>query len=304
MVAFAARRINYRPGHAAMTWEVMEARRPPHYNGAMNTKISSVAGAVPVGAMLREWRIVRRLSQLDLALQADISSRHLSYVETGKAQPSREMIARLCESLEVPLRHRNELLMAGGFAPKYAETGLDAPKLAQMRYAVEAMLAQQEPYPAFLLNKHWDILMANQAAQKLNRFMLGGRDSRHANMLRMIFDPEDLRPAFANWEELAGNLLRHLHNEVAASPTDGKAKALLDEVLAYPGVPQHWRHRELHSSPAPVLATTFARHGVRLSFFSTMTTFGTPRDVTLDELHVESCFPLDEETAVFCRQMR
>ncbi|KQW90344.1 XRE family transcriptional regulator [Massilia sp. Root418] len=270
----------------------------------MNTKTSSVAGAVPVGAMLREWRIVRRLSQLDLALQADISSRHLSYVETGKAQPSREMIARLCESLEVPLRHRNELLMAGGFAPRYAETGLGAPRLAQMRYAVEAMLAQQEPYPAFLLNRHWDIVMANQAAQRLNRFMLGGRDSRHANMLRMIFDPDDLRPAFANWEELAGNLLRHLHNEVAASPTDGKAKALLDEMLAYPGVPLHWRHRELESAPAPVLTTTFARHGVRLGFFSTITTFGTPRDVTLDELHVESCFPLDEETAAFCRQLR
>lgn len=261
-------------------------------------------GGVPVGAMLREWRMVRRLSQLDLALQADISARHLSYIETGKAQPSREMIVRLTETLAVPLRQRNALLMAGGFAPTYAETGLDAPKLAQMRFAVEAMLAQQEPYPAFLLNKHWDIIMANEAAKKLNRFMLGGRDSKHGNMLRMIFDPADLRPAFANWEELAGNLLRHLHNEVAASAVDGKAQALLDEMLAYPGVPQHWRHRGLDSSPAPVLTTAFARHGVQLSFFSTMTTFGTPRDVTLDELHIESCFPLDEATAAFCRSLR
>ena len=269
-----------------------------------NTTSSENTAGAPVGAMLREWRVVRRLSQLDLALQADISARHLSYVETGKAQPSRDMIARLSETLEVPLRQRNELLVAGGFAPKYAETGFDAPKLAQMRFAVEAMLAQQEPYPAFLLNKHWDILMVNEAARRLNRFMLGGIDSKHGNMLRMIFDPTDLRPAFANWEELAGNLLRHLHNEVAASPTDGKAKALLDEVLAYPGVPQHWRHRELDSSPAPVLTTSFDRHGVQLSFFSTMTTFGTPRDVTLDELHIESCFPLDQQTAEFCKTLR
>jgi transcriptional regulator with XRE-family HTH domain len=277
----------------------MEAGYALGYNACMENKTPAA-----VGAMLREWRIVRRLSQLDLALQADISSRHLSYVETGKAQPSRDMIARLSETLEVPLRQRNALLMAGGFAPVFPETGLDAPKLAQMRYAVEAMLAQQEPYPAFLLNKHWDVVMANQPAKRLNRFMLGGRDSKHGNMLRQIFDPEDLRPAFANWEELAGNLLRHLQNEAAASPGDGKAQALLDEMLAYPGVPRHWRHREPDSAPAPVLTTSFDRHGVQLSFFSTITTFGTPRDVTLDELHIESCFPVDAQTAEFCRQLR
>jgi transcriptional regulator with XRE-family HTH domain len=257
-----------------------------------------------VGSLLREWRIVRRLSQLDLALHADISARHLSYVENGKAQPSREMIARLSESLEVPLRERNTLFIAGGFAPKYPETGLDTPKLAQMRYAVEAMLAQQEPYPAFLLNRHWDVIMANEAARKVNRFMLDGRDSKHGNMLRQIFDPADLRPALDNWEEVAGNLLRHLHNEVAASASDTKARALLDEMLGYPGVPAHWRHRELGTAPSPVLTTSFNRHGVKISFFSTMTTFGTPRDVTLDELHIESCFPADEQTAEFCRSLQ
>ena len=270
----------------------------------MENQTLPAASAAHVGALLREWRIVRRLSQLDLALQAEISARHLSYVETGKAQPSRDMIARLSESLEVPLRDRNALLVAGGYAPKYPETGLDTPKLAQMRYAVEAMLAQQEPYPAFLLNKHWDVLMANEAARKVNRFMLDGRDSRHNNMLRQIFDPADLRPALANWEEIAGHLLRHLHNEVAASASDSKARALLDEMLAYPGVPAHWRHRELGAAPAPVLTTSFNHNGVQISFFSTITTFGTPRDVTLDELHVESCFPADEQTAAFCRQLR
>jgi transcriptional regulator with XRE-family HTH domain len=274
------------------------------YNVLM--EIQSTASAIPthVGALLREWRLSRRLSQLDLALQTDISSRHLSYVENGKSRPSREMITRLTESLAVPLRERNTLLVAGGYAPMYPETALDTPKLAQMRFAIEAMLRQQEPYPAFLLNRHWDVLMANEAARKVNRFMLGGRDSKHGNMLRQIFDPADLRPAIENWEDVAGNLLRHLHNEVAALPSDTKARQLLDEMLAYPDVPGHWRYRELGQAPAPVLTTSFRRFGVEISFFSTITTFGTPRDVTLDELHVESCFPVDEATADFCRGLR
>lgn len=287
-----------------MTSKVMEGRRKLPYNCAMNNQNFSSEAGPQVGALLREWRLARRLSQLDLALQADISARHLSYVETGRARPSREMIGRLSESLGVPLRERNALFVAGGFAPKYPETGLNAPKLAQMRYAVEAILAQQEPYPAFLLNRHWDVLMANEAARRVNRFMLGGRDSKHTNMLRQIFDPDDLRGALENWEEIAGGLLRHLHNEVAAPAPDPHARALLDEMLAYPGVPTHWRHRDLGSAPDPVLATCFNRHGVRLSFFSTITTFGTPRDVTLEELHIESCFPVDEPTAAFCRQLR
>jgi transcriptional regulator with XRE-family HTH domain len=269
----------------------------------MENANSASRTAPRVGAMLREWRVVRRLSQLDLALEADISARHLSYVENGRAQPSREMIARLSESLAVPLRERNALLVAGGFAPRYPETGLAAPQLAQMRYAVEAMLAKQEPYPAFLLNRHWDVLMANEAAGKLNRFMLGGRDSKHDNLLRQVFDPDDLRPAFDNWEEIAGHLLHHLHSEVAAAPDDSRARALLEEMLAYPGVPAHWRHRAPDTNLAPVLSTAFRRHGVALRFFSTITTFGTPRDVTLAELHIESCFPLDEQTAAFCREL-
>ncbi|MBB3220817.1 helix-turn-helix domain-containing protein [Pseudoduganella umbonata] len=270
----------------------------------MKTESISFDSGADVGAMLREWRLVRRLSQLDLALQADVSARHLSYVETGRSKPSREMIVRLAESLAVPLRERNALFIAGGFAPKYPESGLDTPRLAQMRYAVEAILAQQEPYPAYLCNRHWDILMQNEAAGRLNRCMLDGRDSPHTNMLHQFFDPADLRGAVENWEEIAGSLLRYLHNEVAASRADTKAAGLLDDMLAYPGVPAHWRHRELGTAPAPVLTTRFKRDGARLAFFSTITTFGTPRDVTLDEVFIESCFPADAETAAFCRRLQ
>jgi transcriptional regulator with XRE-family HTH domain len=257
--------------------------------------------APQVGALLREWRAARRLSQLDLALTAGLSARHLSCVETGKAQPSREVIARLADALDVPLRERNALLVAAGYAPSYPETPLSTPQLAQVRRAIELTLQQQEPYPAFLLDRHWNVLMANGAAARVNRFLLGGRASAHRNMLRQIFDPNELRPVLVNWEEVAGDLIRHLHHTVAAAPADGVARALLEEVLAYPGVPTRWRTRELGTPSSPLLTTVFRREGQELRLFSTLTTFGTPRDVTLDELHIECCFPEDEATAELCR---
>ncbi|UTY58004.1 helix-turn-helix domain-containing protein [Massilia sp. erpn] len=256
-----------------------------------------------IGILLREWRAARRLSQLDLALDAELSARHLSYIETGKAQPSREVLGRLAQALDMPLRERNALLVAAGYAPHYPESALGAPAMARIEQAIGLMLKQQEPYPAFLLNRYWDIVAANGAALRLNRFLLDGRDSPHRNMLRHVFDPQDLRAVLANQAEVAGDLLGHLHALVASSPGDAKARALLDEVLAYPGVPQRWRQREPGAAPAPLLSTVFHKNGQELRFFSTITTFGTPRDVTLDELHIESCFPLDEATATFCQTL-
>jgi transcriptional regulator with XRE-family HTH domain len=254
-----------------------------------------------VGLLLREWRAVRRLSQLDLALEAGVSARHLSCVETGKARPSRDMITRLADTLDVPLRERNALLVAAGYAPQYPETALGTPELARVRQAIEFILEQQEPYPAFVLNRHWDILMANRAALRVNGYVMRGRASAHTNMIRQIFDPDDLRVAVANWDEVAGDLIHHLHQEVAASPSDLVARALLDEVLGYPGVPARWRRRELGVAPRPLLTTVLHRDRQELRFFSTITTFGTPRDVTLDELHIECCFPGDDATAELCR---
>lgn len=256
-----------------------------------------------MGLLLREWRATRRLSQLDLALAADVSTRHLSCVETGKAQPSREMVIRLADALDMPLRERNALLVAAGFAAKYPESALGTPALAQIRHAIECMLHHQEPYPAFLLNKHWDILMANRAATRVAQFVLRGASSPHTNMIRQIFDPNDLRSAIANWDEVAGDLIRHLHDAVAATPSDTVARALLDEALAYPGVPMQWRIRDPGVAPSPLLTTVFRLDGRQLSFFSTITTFGTPRDVTIEELHIESCFPMDDETADFCKRL-
>ena len=255
-----------------------------------------------VGALLRRWRSARRLSQLELALDADVSSRHLSYVETGRSQPSRELVLRLADALEIPLRERNALLVAAGYAPRYVETGLAAPELAQMRRAIELILGHQEPYPAFVLDRHWEIRLTNRAAARCTRFLLGGKPPE-TNMMRLVLKPDGLRPVMVNWEETAGDLVRHLHNQLAASPSDGRAKALLAEVLSYPGVPARWHTREIGAPPAPLLTTVFRKHEIELRFFSTITAFATPHDLTLDELRIECSFPADEATAASCRKL-
>jgi transcriptional regulator with XRE-family HTH domain len=255
----------------------------------------------PVGSLLREWRAARRVSQLGLALEAGTSTRYLSCIETGKSQPSREMVGRLAEALDMPLRERNALLLAAGYAPEYAETGLDAAELKQVRQAVEFIIQHQEPYPAFVMNRRWDILMANRAAGHVADFLNGG--TRHANMVRQFFDPTDLRAAVVNWEEVAGDLVRHLHDVVAATPSDSAARGLLDEVLGAPGVPDRWRERQLGAPPPPLLTVVFRKGDRVLRFFSTITTFGTPRDVTSDELRIECAFPADDATAELCRSL-
>ncbi len=254
------------------------------------------------GALLRHWRTARRLSQLELSLEADISARHLSYVETGRSQPSREMVLRLADALEIPLRERNALLVAAGYAPRYFETGLAAPEMAQVRSAIELILRQQEPYPAFVLDRQWDVRMSNQAATRCNRFLLGAEPTE-SNMMRLVLHPSGLRPMMVNWEETAGDLVRHLHNQIAASSWDERAKGLLAEVLAYPGVPARWRTREIGAPTTPLLTTNFRRGGVELRFFSTFTSFGTPYDVALEELRIECSFPADEATARACRDL-
>jgi transcriptional regulator with XRE-family HTH domain len=254
-----------------------------------------------VGALLREWRAARRLSQLELALEAGVSSRHLSYVESGKAQPSRDMVALLADALGMPLRERNALLVAAGYAPEYAETALTTPELAPVRHAIELILEHQEPYPAFVINRRWDVLQANRAAARIAAHL--GVHSAHSNMIRQLCDPNDLRAHVTNWEEVAGDLIRHLHDEIAVNRSDGELRALLDEALRYPGIPASWRTRQLGAIPAPLLTTEFLKNGERLRFFGTLTTFGTPRDVTLEELRIECSFPIDEVTAERCRAL-
>ena len=235
-------------------------------------------------------------------MAADISTRHLSYIETGKAQPSREVLARLADALNMPLRERNTLLVASGYAPIYPETTLDTPELAQMRRAVGLILAKQEPYPAFVINRHWDILQTNEAMLRIDRLTMG-RLSRHSNILHQVFDPEDFRPVIANWHEVAENFLRHLHHEIAARPSHQRARQLLDEVLRYPDVPVDWQSRDVAKSPSPIQTMRFRSPRGELSFFETITTFAMPQDVTLEEMRIECAFPADDHTARVCADL-
>ena len=257
------------------------------------------AKASPLGELLREWRAARRVSQLDLALSANVSSRHLSCVETGRAQPSRELIDRLAEALEVPFRERNALFIAAGYAPGYRETEIGAPEMLRARGAIELIMKQQEPYPAVVLTRRWDLLMANQGATRVFGWLLGGPSSER-NVMRMAFDPNGLRPFIANWDEVAQDLLRQLRSDVAAAPQDQRAREFLRDVLAYPDVPS----RILSDAPEnPLWSIRYRKDGRELGFFWTITTFGTAHDVTLQEIRIECSFPADEATDQLCRDL-
>ena len=211
------------------------------------------------------------------------------------------MVSRLADALDIPLRERNALLSAAGYAGEYPERGLEAPEMAEVRRAIDFIVAHQEPFPAFVMNRRWDVLLANRGAARLAEYLIGG--SRHRNMVLQFVDPSDMRSAVVNWEEVAWDLIRHLHDEIAARPADTLARALLERALAYPGVPSRWGMRDPGGAPPPVLTVEFRKNGRRVRFFSTITTFGTPRDVTLDELRIECAFPADEATAELCHTL-
>ena len=255
--------------------------------------------ASPFGALLREWRLLRRFSQVELSLRSGISTRHLSYAETGRSRPSRQTVQLVAEALDVPLRERNALLLAAGYAPHYLETALDAPKLGLIRRAIDVTLAQHEPFPAFVLNRTWDIQLANAGTDRvLGGLCPGG--PKHNNIVRQVFDPEDLRPFIENWNEVAGDLLGHLHHAVHQHPTDDETRALLDEALSYPDIPGRMRSLDFTAGPLPVLVTAFRKDDLRLSFFSTLTRFVSTTDIAVEETRIECMYPADEATRSFC----
>jgi hypothetical protein len=234
---------------------------------------------------------------LALAAEAAVSLRHLCFIETGRASPSRAMVLKLADVLEVPLRERNTLLLAAGFAPIYRESTLAAPELAAVRGALDAILAQQEPFPAVVMNRDWDIQRTNRAADRFFAFLLDDRTDSvpgPANVLRMMFHPHGVRPFVANWPEVAEALVRRVHREAVGGVTDEAAQRILAEVLEYAGVPEPATTGE--PPLLPIVPVRFAKDGRRFDFFSTVTTLGTPQDVTAQELRIECFFPADEQT--------
>jgi transcriptional regulator with XRE-family HTH domain len=257
--------------------------------------------ASAIGSLLREWRAALGMSQLDLALAAGVSSRHVSFIETGRAAPSRAMVLRLAETLDVPLRERNTLLTAAGFAPLFRESALDHAALAPVKRALELILRSHEPFPAALVDGAWNVLLANDAQRRLLPLLLPegsawSADARPLNTLRLVLDPAGLRPRISNWEQVAHALAHRLRRKLREPRLAPDRARLFEELLALPGV-----RAALASGPLPPEAEVLVPlrlevHGRRLSLFTTIATIGVPLDVTLEELHVETLFPADDET--------
>ncbi|MBX9590808.1 MAG: helix-turn-helix transcriptional regulator [Hyphomonadaceae bacterium] len=261
--------------------------------------------AQPVGDLLREWRQRRRLSQLDLAGEAEISTRHLSFVESGRAQPSREMVLHLAEHLDVPLRERNVLLVAAGYAPMFRERPLADPALASARRAIDLVLKGHEPYPALAVDRHWSMVASNSAVARL----ITGADASllqpPVNVLRLSLHPKGLAPRIGNLAEWREHLLERLRRQIEVS-ADSVLSELLSELRAYP-VPGVARVRKAPGNGGEfagvVVPLQLLTDAGTLSFFSTTTVFGTPIDVTLSELALEAFFPADAATADALRKL-
>ena len=261
-----------------------------------NTQVPGAA-TTPVGGLLRTWRERRRLSQLELAGAADISARHMSFLETGRSVPSRGMLLRLAERLQIPLRERNALLLSAGYAPMYAERRLDDPALQQARKAVELVIAGHEPYPALAVDRHWTLVSANAAVGVL----LAGIEPRllepPVNVLRLGLHPEGLAPRIGNYTQWREHTLTRLRQQIAAT-ADPVLIEMLAELESYPPTTQEEKPASDTADYAGVVVpfTLRTEYGL-LSFFSTTTVFGTPLDITLAELAIESFFPADPQTA-------
>lgn len=252
----------------------------------------------PVGSLLRAWRERRRLSQLELACEANVSTRHLSFVETGRARPSSEMILRLCEHLDVPLRERNALLLAGGYAPAYPEHELGAPQLTAVREAVRALLTGHEPYPAVAVDASWHLVDANRAVALLTEGAVAELLAPPVNVLRLSLHPDGMAPRIRNLGQWRGHVLERLRRQITAT-ADRSLAGLHDELAEYP-----CDEGEVAGDSADVVVPL--RYEVRgrvLSLLSTTSVFGTPRDVTVAGLAVESFFPADPETAAALREL-
>jgi transcriptional regulator with XRE-family HTH domain len=262
------------------------------------------------GLLLKQWRDQRHLSQLDLAITSQVSQRHISFLESGRAKPSQEMVLQLATVLEIPLRHQNLLLSAAGFAPIHAETDLSAPEMASVRKVIDFILRQQEPYPAIVIDRYWNLLQANQGATHLFNifiepdklqalFCIDGK----INLMRAMFDPQGFRPFVVNWEELAGHLLQRVHREATAAIKSEQSSLLFDVLLNYPDVADLWKSASLSRSVSGssaqndlLLTIHLQQNDLNLSFFSTIATLGTPYDVTLQEIRIECFFPAGDLT--------
>ena len=250
----------------------------------------------PLGELLRQWRARRAFSQMRLAQEVGVSQRHLGFIEVGRSEPSRALVLGLARALDVPLRERNALLLAAGYAPMYADPAWDAGEMRIVRRALDRLLRQHEPYPAVVLDRHWNVLQANDAAPRLfGAFVDLAARPRPRNLLHLVFDPDGLRPHIANWREVARGLFERIAREAVGGVIDERMRELVDELRRYPDVDTGWQSAE-PAGAGPVIPVTFVRRGEAFSYFSMVSTVGTPTAVAAQELRVECMFPADDAT--------
>ncbi|RJF97381.1 helix-turn-helix domain-containing protein [Noviherbaspirillum saxi] len=254
---------------------------------------------------LRYWREKRGFTQLRLSAESGISQRHISFLESGRSQPSKEMVLKLGIVLEVPLRQRNVMLLAAGFAPAYQERSLSDPELHAVKQALDFMLQQQAPYPAVVVDRLWNLVMPNGPAAMMVRWLLGMPEQQpiprdgQINMARLMLDPAGLRPYIPNWRDVCGDMLHWIQREAMSDGPGSDAMLLLDELLAFDGIAAATRTPNLDARALPFLPVMLKKGGVSLNLFTTIATLGTPHDVTVHELRVESFFPADAATAAW-----
>ena len=248
--------------------------------------------AVPqLGELLRYWRQERGKSQLDLSLDTGISQRHLSFVESGRSAPSRDFLFTVSDALNIPLRERNVLLLASGYAPQYSEQNMDTEQMAIVTRAVNRMLEQHEPHPALVLDRYWNVVRTNQAAPRFfGSFVDLEARPKPRNLLDLMFDPAGMRPFVEEWEKVAAGLLQRVRREAVGQVVDVGLQKLLERLRKYPGVAGL---KSPLAPQSPVLPITFRRDSKRFSYFSLITTVGTPQCITAQELRVECMFPTD-----------
>jgi transcriptional regulator with XRE-family HTH domain len=260
-------------------------------------------------SLLKHWRNVRRLTQIELAVDANVSARHVCFLETGRAQPSREMVQLLGSALDLPLEERNALHVSAGFMPPYGEEGLAAENLLadnlqHVRQALDFILRQQEPYPGIVIDGHWDVRMRNQASARLFKPFFASYQMESGladNAMHVVFHPKGLRQFIVNWDEFAGQMIQILHREVAGGSR--VAAQLLEEVMLYPGLSAEWRLPRNPAGSSPVMTMQLRKGDYRLAFFSTFTTLAMPTDAALQKLKIECFYPADDATAEKARQL-
>ena len=262
-------------------------------------KPSRAAASPALGAMLRHWRDLRGASQLELSSDTGVSQRHLSFIESGRSRPSRETLMYIAQALNVPLRDRNSLLLAAGFAPLYSEAPWNAAEMQGVTRALERMLHQHEPFPAVVMDRYWNVLVSNDATPRFfNCFIDMKKRTAPRNLLHLMFDPEGMRPFIADWDQVAPALIQRIAREAVGHVTDSKTQELIAALLSYPGSKAAWKTAQgVPMTPTlPVIPLGFNHNGATLRYFSMVTTVGTPQTIAAQELRVECLFPVDEAT--------